>query len=147
MPDVGLTHIALPVSDMDRSVAFYERYAGMQVVHRRPQVVWLGDKVRPFVVVLLEVEAVGTPLRPFAHLGVACASRDEIDRLSETARREERLIDGPTDSGPPVGYWAFLRDPDGHTLEVSFGQEVGVAVDQAGDESASERRGRLGSES
>jgi len=44
------------------------------------------------------------------------------------ARDEERLIDGPTDSGPPVGYWAFLRDPDGHTLEVSYGQEVETTV-------------------
>jgi hypothetical protein len=32
--------------------------------------------------------------------------------------------------GPPVGYWAFLRDPDGHTLEISFGQEVGVTVEK-----------------
>ena len=31
-------------------------------------------------------------------------------------------------AGPPVGYWAFLRDPDGHTLEVSFGQQVGLTV-------------------
>jgi hypothetical protein len=27
-----------------------------------------------------------------------------------------------------VGYWAFLRDPDGHTLEVAFGQEVALVV-------------------
>jgi hypothetical protein len=25
-----------------------------------------------------------------------------------------------------VGTWAFLRDPDGHTLELSFGQEIGL---------------------
>src|ERR1041385_6942650 len=35
MSDLGLTHIALPVSNIDASVAFYEKYAHMQVVHRR----------------------------------------------------------------------------------------------------------------
>jgi len=129
MSDVGLTHVALEVSDLDASIAFYSDYAGMHVVHRRPQVVWLSDKTRPFVIVLIETEQVDAPLRPFAHLGVGCASRDEIDAKSEIARREERLIDGPTDSGPPVGYWVFIRDPDGHTLELSYGQEVGMTVE------------------
>jgi hypothetical protein len=28
-----------------------------------------------------------------------------------------------------VGYWAYVVDPDGHNLEVSFGQDVGLAVE------------------
>ena len=128
MTDVGLTHVALESSDLDASIAFYGAFGGMKVVHRRPQVVWLSDKTRAFAIVLIEVEKVEAPLRPFAHLGVACDSREEIDRLSEIARREDRLIQGPTDSGPPVGYWAFLRDPDGHTLEISYGQDVELTI-------------------
>ena len=128
MSDLGLTHIALPACDLDESIAFYHAYARMQVVHRREGVVWLSDKTRPFVIVLMESEAVMHPLRPAAHLGVACASREEVDRLSARARDGSCLIDGPKDYGPPVGYWAFLRDPDGHTLEISFGQDVGLAV-------------------
>ena len=129
--DVGLTHVALPVSDLARSVEFYARYARMQVVHEREGVAWLSDKTRPFVIVLIRVERVENPLVPFAHLGVACASRDEVDRLCEDASAEGRLVAGPLDYGPPVGYWAFFRDPDGHTLEVSHGQEVGLAVESA----------------
>ncbi len=127
--DVGLTHVALPVSDLEESVAFYARYARMQVVHEREGVTWLSDKTRPFVIVLIRVERVDSPLVPFAHLGVACASRDEVDRLCAEASDEGRLVAGPLDYGPPVGYWAFFRDPDGHTLEVSHGQEVGLAVE------------------
>lgn len=129
--DVGLTHVALPVTSLDASIRFYSSYAGMKVVHRRPQIVWLSDKTRPFVIVLMESPEVEFPLVPFAHLGVACESREEVDRLCEMARADQCLIDGPKDYGPPVGYWAFLRDPDGHTLEVSFGQEVGLAVENA----------------
>jgi hypothetical protein len=49
------------------------------------------------------------------------------------------LLAGPFDYGPPVGYWAFLRDPDGHTLEVSHGQEVGLAVGEASDPSEADQ--------
>lgn len=127
-----MTHVALPVTDLDTSVAFYQRWAKMQVVHRRPDVVWLSDGTRPFVIVLIEAQEVRYPLRPVAHLGVGFASREEIDEICERAREEEVLLSGPMDYGPPVGYWAFLRDPDGHTLEVSHGQEVGLTVEQSG---------------
>jgi len=80
--------------------------------------------------VLIETGRVTKPLLPVAHLGVGCESRAEVDRLCALAREEERLHDGPRDYGPPVGYWAFLRDPDGHCLEISHGQEVGLAVER-----------------
>ena len=131
MHDVGLTHVALPVCDLDASAAFYAKYARLAPVHRRPEVLWLSDGRRAFVLVLIEAEKVEHPLRPFAHLGVGCESREEIDRLSEEARRDGCLVSGPVDYGPPVGYWAFVRDPDGHTLEISFGQEVGETVEAA----------------
>lgn len=136
MYDLGLTHVALPVRNLDASIAFYAKYAGMQVVHLRTEstgsrVAWVSDRTRPFVVVLLEVPRVDHPLLPSAHLGVGCASREEVDRLCGLARQEGRLDRGPADSGYPVGYWALVRDPDGHTLELSFGQEVGLAVQEA----------------
>lgn len=128
MSDVGLTHVALPVGSLDAAVRFYEKYARMKVVHRRENVVWISDGTRPFVIVLIETPDVEDALRPLAHLGVGCESRDEVDRLCAQAGAEGCLISGPEDHGPPVGYWAFLRDPDGHTLELSFGQEVALAV-------------------
>jgi catechol 2,3-dioxygenase-like lactoylglutathione lyase family enzyme len=144
MSDVGLTHVALLVSHLDASIAFYSRYARMEVVHRRQdghsEVAWLSDKTRPFVIVLIQItKIVPRPvvrlvvklLFPFEHLGVGCASRDEIDQLCQIARTEGCLRLGPKDSGPPLGYWCLLSDPDGHTLELSHGQEVGLTVERA----------------
>lgn len=134
MSDVGLTHIALPVTQMAASVAFYAHYAAMRVVHRRVdpadgrEVVWLSDGTRPFVIVLIAAERVASPLLPIAHLGVGCATRAEVDRLAAEAHAEGRNVWGPTDSPPPVGYWALIADPDGHTLELSHGQEVALTV-------------------
>ena len=134
-PEIGLSHVALSVRDVDTSVAFYERFAGMREVHRRNRsgrrVVWLSDLSRPFVIVLIEVERVEGRLDGIAHLGIGCASKHEVDDLCDLARSESRLVLGPDDAGQPVGYWALLRDPDGHNLEISFGQEVALAVDQS----------------
>ena len=137
MSDVGLTHVALPATDLDASIAFYAKYARMKVVHRRKdpetggEVAWVTDHTRPFVIVLLQVPKVDNPLLPMAHLGLGCSSREEVNRLCEQARAEGRLRLGPTDSGYPVGYWALLADPDGHTVEISHGQEVGLTVEQS----------------
>jgi catechol 2,3-dioxygenase-like lactoylglutathione lyase family enzyme len=134
MLDVGLTHIALPVSDIDLSIEFYATYAEMQVVHRRidketeVEVVWLTDHTRPFVIVLIQTNSVQPVLSPLAHLGIGCKSREAVNMLCDKARQEGKLVEEPKDSGYPIGYWAFLRDPDGHTLELSYGQEIGLTV-------------------
>ncbi|MCU0540649.1 MAG: VOC family protein [Oscillatoriaceae cyanobacterium Prado104] len=134
--DIGLTHIALPVSNVDRSIEFYSKYAAMQVVHRRIDaetgvaVAWLSDGTRPFVIVLIQKDSVHPILSPLAHLGVGCKSRESMDDLCDLARQEAVLIQEPKDSGYPIGYWAFLQDPDGHTLELSYGQEIGFTVQE-----------------
>jgi catechol 2,3-dioxygenase-like lactoylglutathione lyase family enzyme len=137
MSDRGLTHVALPVTSLAASVAFYRKYAAMEVVHERVdtsagnRIAWISDKTRPFVIVLIESPEVKHPLLPIGHLGVGCASRAEVDRLAGEARAEGLPVYGPTDYGPPVGYFALISDPDHHTLEVSFGQEVGLTVERA----------------
>jgi len=137
MSDLGLTHVALVIKDIDNSIAFYGKYAGMRVVHRRgdgpSQVAWISDHTRPFVIVLVQSAGAPaeTPLGPFGHLGVAVGTRAEVDRLADAARREGILARAPTDSGPPVGYWTFIADPDGNMLELSFGQQVAFTEEQA----------------
>lgn len=128
------THIALQVRDPERSVAFYERYCNMQVVHQRDresttgQVVWLGWGEDPpkFVIVLLEEDYDANQQPPWQHIGMAVDSRGEVDEIYNRA-----LADGltdlwsPTDAGPIVGYYCALPDPDGNMVEFSFGQRIG----------------------
>lgn len=132
--DLGLTHVALPVSDLDASIAFYGEFADMEVVHQRGEpgerVAWISDRTRPFVVVLLE-RSVDHKLGGWAHLGVGLPSRAEVDRVLQRATDAGHEVLGPFDSGPPVGYWGIMADPDGHNLEVVYGQEVGFTVESA----------------
>ena len=94
---------------------------------------WISDLTRPFVLVLIQTTATLGPDQclggTYCHIGLAVASRAEVDRRCELARAEDRPVFGPLDYGPPVGYWAYVVDPDGHNLEISFGQEVAFTVE------------------
>lgn len=130
--DHGFTHIALAVADLDRSLDFYRRYAGMTPVHRRTssdgvRVAWVTDHSRPFIIVLLET-AVTHGLGGWNHLGIGVDSRHEVDRRVAAAGREGLVTFGPHDSGPPAGYYGIVVDPDGHNLEIAYGQEVAFTV-------------------
>ncbi|WP_169569137.1 VOC family protein [Sneathiella limimaris] len=143
--DLGFTHIALAATDLDASIQFYEKYAGMKVVHDRPdiendgRVVWLSDGTRPFVIVLIKAKSADPILKPFAHLGIAVSSREEVDHFADLARAEGVMVGEPIDEGPPVGYYIFLKDPDGHSLEISYGQDVTSAIAKAFQKSGSEQ--------
>lgn len=132
---MGLTHVAIPVSDMDASIDFYAEYARMEVVHQRGEpghrVAWISDRTRPFVIVLME-HGVDHRLGGWSHLGVGLCSREEVDDLLRRASVAGHDVQGPFDDGPPVGYWGLIVDPDGHNLEVAYGQEVGFTVEHAG---------------
>jgi catechol 2,3-dioxygenase-like lactoylglutathione lyase family enzyme len=136
--DVGVTHVALPVTNLDESLTFYERFASMKVVHKRTDpstgtsVAWISDLSRPFVLVLIETATVDACVGGmYCHVGVGVGERSDVDRLCALAQQDGRTVFGPLDAGPPVGYWAYIVDPDGHNLEISYGQEVGLTVEQA----------------
>jgi len=135
--DIGLSRIAFAGKDLDASIRFYQQFADMKVIHRRGErgtdarpVAWLSDMTRHFAIVRAEdPENPDTRLGPFGHLGVACASREAMDARLAEARAAGVLRQEPTDSGAPGGYWAFLDDPDGNTLELSYGQEIGYLIE------------------
>jgi catechol 2,3-dioxygenase-like lactoylglutathione lyase family enzyme len=129
------THVAIHSRDLERSIDFYRRYAGLVEVHRRTDgsiaVVWLGEKghERRFVIVLLAMDHADAVVpAPMAHLGYAVESRAEVDRLAALASDEGVLAQGPMDAGPIVGYFCILTDPDGNSVEFSHGQSLGDAA-------------------
>jgi catechol 2,3-dioxygenase-like lactoylglutathione lyase family enzyme len=126
---VKWTHLTLHVSDLERSIPFYEGTCGLSVVRdRRAEggtTVWLGPRPRrgrdpSFVLVLAQ----GTVTERIDHLGFQCASRADVDRVAAEAERAERLVQPPKDSGGTIGYWCLLEDPDGHRVEFTHGQPL-----------------------
>ena len=130
-PRASLTHIALRASNVDDSIQFYRRYAGLNVVHDRTddgtRVVWLSEVEEDpqFVIVVMGMPAdEQQPLRPVDHLGFSVASRTEVDRLGALAEKEGSLVLAPVEYGPVVGYICEVSDPDGNVCEFSHGQPI-----------------------
>ena len=147
-PRPHLTHVALWTADVARSVDFYRKYCGLEVVHDRSEddggrVVWMGErKTRPpFVIVLIDRPAARSARSSFAHFGFSCASRGEVDERAATARADGVLEMEPRDAGPIVGYFCMLRDPDDNSVEFSFGQALGPPPRRPRSPSRTTRRG------
>jgi len=126
-----LTHLALGVQDLDRTIAFYRRHARLHVVHERrdggTRVVWLSEQPdRPHFVLVLFHVAAEPPVAPstLQHLGFALASREEVDAVAAAGRADGVLVADPVYAGPVVGYFCLLGDPDGNIVEFSFGQPI-----------------------
>ncbi|HSD09676.1 MAG TPA: VOC family protein [Candidatus Binatia bacterium] len=127
-----LTHVALWTSDIGRSVDFYRKYCSLEVVHDRMEpdggrVVWVGESKNRsrFVIVLIARPVERSSPNSFAHFGFSCASRRDVDERADVARADGVLDLEPRDAGPTVGYFCMLRDPDGNSVEFSFGQALG----------------------
>ena len=144
-----LTHIALPVRNLEATLDFYRRYTTLRVIHQRydnatkMSTAWLAnerdvtaEESARFVIVLMEGalprDVVGNEieehhgfLTSISHLGLSVDSREEVDRIAAQASEEGCLLLGPMYRNPIVGYICIVTDPDGNNLEFSVEQVLG----------------------
>jgi catechol 2,3-dioxygenase-like lactoylglutathione lyase family enzyme len=143
-----LTHVALPVRDLDATLDFYRRYTTLVKVHERtdPETglrsVWLANERdvnaeggARFVIVLIcgklptritgDIAEEYGFLRSISHLGISLDTRDDVDRVAALAKEEGRLLLGPMYRNEVVGYICIVTDPDGNNVEFSVEQVLG----------------------
>jgi lactoylglutathione lyase len=142
-----LTHIALPVRDLDTTLAFYERYTTLVNIHERRdpatglRSVWLANQrdvtaeAARFVIVLIcgklptnvtgDIKEEYGFLRSISHLGISLDSRAEVDEIAAMAKADGCLLLGPMYRNEVVGYICIVTDPDGNNVEFSVEQVLG----------------------
>lgn len=138
------THIALPSSDLDRSVRWYGRYTPLVLLSEHADAqgrsAWLthegheGEAECPFVLVLVmfhrEAGRRQPTMAPFAHIGIEVPERADVDKIAAAAAADGCLAWEPKDMPPPVGYICALNDPDGNVIEISHDQGVYAACQE-----------------
>ena len=133
------THIALRVTDMDATVAWFTEFTPLALIDRREDDLgcgaWLGMEGQtnnPFILVLAQFfegsdPFAGAPLAtlaPFAHLGMELPNKQDVDDIAAKASAAKCLAMPPTMMPEPIGYICMLRDPDGNMVEFSWDQGV-----------------------
>lgn len=120
-----IDHVGLPVSDYERSKAFYaEALAplGISVVMEVPAEVAGGEAHcgfgrggKPFFWI-----GTGERFRGRLHVAFAAAERESVDAFYAAALEAGGVDNGPPGVRPhyhPDYYGAFVLDPDGHNIE------------------------------
>lgn len=143
------THVALPVTDLERAIEFYTSLTPLVVVARNKDEngngVWLSNDKQvetPFVLVLAEfipemagrfgIEP-GKPhptLAPFAHIGIELPNKEDVDAVAERAREMGVLEWEPRMMPEHIGYICSARDPDGNVVEFSWNQKVYTKIQE-----------------
>jgi hypothetical protein len=117
--------ITLGVSDIQRSIEFYERGLGFPRMDSPPEVAfftlngtWLGLYGRD---ALAEDARVGAASGGFAGFSLAhnVSSEDEVDQVMSQAASAGAVVTKPARKTEWGGYSGYFSDPDGYLWEIA----------------------------
>ena len=115
----GLDHIVLKVSDMERSVAWYADVLGLDTVRleewRRGEAPFVSMRVDASTVIDLQLgDVTGINMDHFAMVV------DDVDLVELAASGRMGIVPAPRQlfGARGVGLGIYVRDPDGHTVEL-----------------------------
>jgi catechol 2,3-dioxygenase len=116
-PRTTIGPVSLTISNLERSVSFYESHLGFAVQRRDERTVWLGAG-GPDLLVLSQCEKAprvrGTT--GLYHFAVLVPSRADLGRALRRMVETDTVLQGAADHG--VSEALYLADPDGNGIEV-----------------------------
>jgi len=116
---LGLTHLALTVSDLERSFQFYHDVFGMLAVFREKNFLQAQTPGARDILVLEEgTENVGRS-GGIKHFGFRLTDARDIDRAATAIERAGGRIKHRGEFCPGEPY-VFFTDPDGYEVEVWY---------------------------
>lgn len=115
----GLTHLALAVCDVDRSVRFYSSIFGAQVIYRQPGFAQLQTPGARDVLVLERDPARAGKAGGVAHFGFRLVRPGDIDLARAAVEQAGGTVREQGEFVPGEPY-LFAIDPDGYELEIWF---------------------------
>ncbi len=124
-----IRHTMLPVSDLDRSIDFYTRLFGMDLMRQREQpeqnmrvgYVGYGCEDEGPAIEMIQSGAAGEHPKMAAWAGHVALYVSDLYKLCETLKREgvSFIRDAQPVRPGSQDLVAFIQDPDGYTLELT----------------------------
>lgn len=65
----------------------------------------------------------------YRHFGFAVANKEQVDQIADRAEKAGCLLWPPRQEPYPVGYYCGLKDPNGNSVEFSYGQPLGPGAE------------------
>jgi catechol 2,3-dioxygenase-like lactoylglutathione lyase family enzyme len=116
----GLTHLAMGVKNVDRTLHFYQQVFDMEVMYHKPKFLQLTTPGCNDILVFEEKQNpdIGET-GSIAHFGFRLKDPDDIDDIAiRIVSAGGTIIDkGEFVPGSP---FVFFKDPDGYTVEVWY---------------------------
>ncbi|HHH11229.1 MAG TPA: VOC family protein [Sorangium sp.] len=120
-----LSHVSIGTNDYDRAVAFYDRVLptiGCKRIMQHPGATAYG-KMYPEFWVQTPIDGKPASCGNGTHIGFVAKDKAQVNAFYEAA-----ILAGASDDGAPGGrpqygkpyYGCFVRDLDGHKIEVTF---------------------------
>lgn len=135
--------VNLPVTDLHKSIAFYEAIGATADPHFRDdktQMMRVSDEICVMLLTHERFQGFTTRRIPNAHetaqvlLCLSCGSRDEVDDTTEKAGAAGGVADPNPKQDHGFMYGRSFADPDGHIWELAW---MDVAAAMAGNAEAS----------
>ena len=133
----NLVIVTLGVSDLDRSIAFYDGLGWEQRGDREQGIVWFrtsGPWLGLFAAAELAADA-GLPVEPLPQfrgitLAVNLPAIAHVDQAVTLVQAQGGTVVKAPEHTPWGGYSGYVADPDGHLWELCF--NPGFPLDEAG---------------
>jgi len=117
----GLTHLAVSVSDIQRTLRFYQAVFGMQIMYHEKNMIQLTTPGCYDILVFEE-----RPKNPrlgdaggIAHFGFRLIKANDIEEMKERIIAAGGTIIEKGEFVPGSPY-IFFKDPDGYTIEIWY---------------------------
>jgi catechol 2,3-dioxygenase-like lactoylglutathione lyase family enzyme len=115
----GLTHTALPVADLERSVRFYKALVGAEVRHRGSGSVDIGTAGCNDVITLQKTDGSTGDMGALGHIGFRLQRAEALDAIIAAVEAAGGTVVEKGHFTPDEPY-VFARDPDGYAIELWY---------------------------
>jgi len=115
----GLSHIAIAVRDLDRTLAFYKKVFDVEVMYQKEAFLQVTTPGSNDIIVFERKNADYGQTGGIGHFGFRLRNAEDIDEMAERISEAGGTIIDKGEFVPGEPY-IFFKDPDGYEVEIAY---------------------------